>query len=84
MLLGNRRRDRDPALRAAIYVLRHTFVAVSLIVSTRGIALVLKYAGDPKLFDYLPIRYFFDAMDVAIFVAFGIAAVIAAVRCFGE
>ena len=54
------------ALRVVTFIVCHMLVAVVLIAATRVITIALAKEGDPKLFDEIPIRYFFDAMDVLI------------------
>jgi hypothetical protein len=54
----------------SIFLVSHLFVTLLFI---GGVALV-RYAiyrmGDPKLFDFVPIGYLFDGMDVLIWVGF--------------
>jgi hypothetical protein len=38
--------------------------------------------GDPKLFDIVPVRFLFDGMDVAIFVAFLVFGTLEAINVF--
>ena len=48
-------------------------VAIVLIAATRVITIALVREGDPKLFDEIPVRYFFDAMDVLILMGLMVA-----------
>ena len=54
------------ALRVVTFIVCHMLVAVVLIAATRVITIALAKEGDPKLFDEIPIRYFFDAIHVII------------------
>lgn len=72
------------ALQAALHIAWHTFVALCLIGAIELIAYVLEQTGDHKLFDVVPLRYFFDAMDVCILLAFLVFGMIGAARWFRE
>ncbi len=63
---GSRRAPFKSAVHVATFIVCHMLVAVVLIVTTRVITIALVREGDPKLFDEIPVRYFFDAMDVLI------------------
>jgi hypothetical protein len=60
----------------------HVLVAAVLIGAIYAIQLLLRYAGDPKLFDWIPVRYIFDAMDAGILVAFTAFGTLEAIRAF--
>jgi hypothetical protein len=71
------------ALRAGIYLASHVLVAAILIAAIWAIQWLLADAGDPKLFDWIPIRYRFDAMDagiLAVFIWFGVKGAIEVFR----
>ena len=70
------------ALRAGIYLATHVLVAAILIGAIYVVQWLLGYAGDPKLFDWIPIRYIFDAMDAGILITFIVFGTIEAVRAF--
>ena len=72
------------ALRAGAYVAAHLLVAAALIGAIYAIQLLLRYIGDPKLFDWIPIRYIFDAMDAGILVAFIVFGIVDAILVFRE
>jgi hypothetical protein len=60
-------------------------LAHALIVLLAAIVLVQRLvlqAGDPKLFDRVPLRYIFDGMDLAILVAFLVLGTLEAVMVF--
>ncbi len=74
----------NSALKSATYIGCHTIVTLVLIASTRVVALVLDRSGDPKVFDYVPFRFFFDLMDVVFVVIFMAGSALSAVRVFKE
>lgn len=68
------------AWRWGSFILAH-----ALIVLLAAIVLVQRLvlqAGDPKLFDRVPLRYIFDGMDLAILVAFLVLGTLEAVMVF--
>ena len=72
------------ALKSTTYVVAHTFVAVVILLATRFVAILLTRLGDPKLFDIVPMRYFFDAMDTVILLTFVVTGSFAAYQAFRE
>ena len=72
------------AFRIAVYIVCHTAVAMLLIGGIEAIAYLLRRLGEPKLFDVVPLRYCFDAMDACILVVFFVSGVMAAVNSFKE
>jgi hypothetical protein len=71
------------ALRAAIFLAAHVLLAATLIGAIWVIQWLLADAGDPKLFDWIPIRYMFDVMDagiLAVFIWFGVKGAIEVFR----
>jgi len=70
------------AVRAGTYLAAHVIVASVPIGAIYVVQRLLTYIGDPKLFDWVPIRYIFDAMDAGILVAFIVFGTIEAIRVF--
>jgi hypothetical protein len=60
------------AAKAGIYFFAHLLIATAIIALIEYIQRLIIFAGDPKMFDLLPIRYIFDAMDLGILVAFAV------------
>ena len=71
-------------LRAAVYIGSHTAVALLLISAITFVSDRLSSQGDPKFFDWIPVRYFFEVMDIAILVVFVTYGSIEAVRAFRD
>ena len=70
--------------RAAVYIAAHTAVALLLITAIETVSAWLRHAGDPKLWDWIPVRYLFDTMDLAILIVFICYGTIEAIRAFRE
>jgi hypothetical protein len=58
------------AVRAAVFLAVHVVLALIIIAGLYAVQLGLIAIGDPKLFDIIPVRYIFDAMDVGVLIAF--------------
>ena len=71
-------------LRAVIYIAAPTAVALLLITAIEIVAGWLHRTGDPKLWDWVPVRYLFDTMDLAILIAFIWYGTAEAIRAFRE
>lgn len=71
-------------LRAAAYLTSHTLVALLLVAAISLVERWIHQLGDPTLFGKIPLRWFFDAMDVAILIVFITFGVIEAVTAFRE
>jgi hypothetical protein len=72
------------AFRAATFFAAHACLAVIIIGLVTLVKAAVQWMGDPKLFDWIPLSYIFDAMDVATLCVFLVFAVIEAVRVFRE
>jgi hypothetical protein len=68
--------------RAGVYFFAHVLLASALIGVIYLIQLLLVTIGDPKLFDWIPLRYIFDAMDIGILAAFILFGIIEAYLVF--
>jgi hypothetical protein len=66
----------------AMDLFAHLFVALVLIGAIEVAQLALHTAGDPKLLDFVPIRYIFDLMDFALVVLFFIFGTVSMYRAF--
>ena len=66
------------------YVAAHALVTVVLICVIAGIQRLLIWIGDPKLFDWVPLRYIFDVVDLGILAAFIFFGTREAVHVFRE
>jgi len=71
-------------LRAAIYIAAPTAVALLLITAIEIVAGWLHRTGDPKLWDWVPVRYLFDTMDLAILIVSIWYGTAEAIRAFRE
>ena len=67
------------ALRLAAFLVSHTFVALLLMGAITIVRLGLARFGDPKLFDWVPIRYAFDVMETTVLIVFVLVGVAEAV-----
>jgi len=72
------------ALRAAAYLVAHAMLALLLIAAISVIQRALIRTGDPKLFDFLPERYMFDSVDIAIFAISLVYGIVDAIKAFSE
>ena len=77
-------RSAYKALVWGAYVAGHTFVTGVIIIAVWGVQTLLAWAGDPKLFDWIPLRYIFDVVDLAIVVAFIVFGTSEAIVVFRE
>ncbi|MBV1705540.1 MAG: hypothetical protein KGI57_08810 [Hyphomicrobiales bacterium] len=62
------------AFRATCYLVAHTLVALVIIAIVEVIRHAINAFGDPRLLDFLPLSYIFDAVDIAqllVFLIFG-------------
>ena len=71
-------------LRAVIYIAAPTAVALLLITAIEIVAGWLHRTGDPKLWEWVPVLYLFDTMDLAILIAFIWYGTAEAIRAFRE
>ena len=72
------------AFRAGSYLVSHALLALLLIGLISLVQRALNWDGNPKLFDILPLRYIFDAIDLLILTAFMIFGTIEATQIFRE
>jgi hypothetical protein len=72
------------ALSYGSYVLAHVGVALLLISGIRAIQWLVISTGDPKLFDFLPLRWVFDVMDLGILSTFTVFGTLEAIDVFGK
>lgn len=72
------------AFRSGCYLLAHALVAIMLIGLIAIVKWILVEAGDPKLFDFCPLRYIFDAVDVAVLCVFLVFGIREAIKVFRE
>lgn len=69
---------------ACFFVAAHLIVALILIGAIYIVQVFLLSVGDPKLFDRIPVRYLFDAMDLFILLEFVVFGTIDACYEFSE
>lgn len=74
----------EKAFRWGAYIAAHAGVAILLLGAIHVIQWLVIKAGDPKLFDVIPLRYIFDGMDLGILIAFLVLGTREAVRVFKE
>jgi hypothetical protein len=72
------------AFRSGCYLVAHAMVAILIIGLIAAIKRALMWDGDPKLFDFFPLRYIFDAADIGILAVFLIFGTIEAIQVFRE
>lgn len=82
--IGSLRSSDCCLLRAAIYIAAHTATALLLIIAIDTVSAWLSNAGDPKLWDLVPVRYLFDTMDLAILIVFIWYGTAEAIRAFRD
>jgi hypothetical protein len=73
------------AAYAAIHIAIHLSIAGLLVLGIRGLELLIKWAWDsknPLLFDVLPLKWLFHAMDLGVLVAFGFYGLISVTKAF--
>lgn len=63
------------AIRAAAFLALHTALALVLICAITGVHIFLHWVGEPKLFDWIPLRYLFDVLDLGVIVFFIVGGV---------
>jgi len=71
-------------MRAGAYLLAHLLVSMIIVAICAAVQKVLLWDGDPKLFDAVPLRYVFDAIDLGILVAFLVFGTREAWKVFAE
>ena len=72
------------ALRWGSYVAAHGLVTIVLLAVIVGIQWIVIAIGDPKLFDWIPLRYLFDVMSLGIMFCFLVFGTLEAIRVFRE
>jgi hypothetical protein len=72
----------ETAWRWGSFILAHALVAIVLLAAIVLVQRLVLQAGDPRLFDRVPLRYIFDGMDLAILVAFLVLGTVEAVMVF--
>ena len=77
-------RPLQRAFRAATYLVAHAGLALLMVGLISLVQWTLNRNGDPKLFDVLPLRYIFDAIDLLILATFMIFGTAEAVQAFRE
>ena len=77
-------RPLQKALRAATNLVAHAGLALLMVGLISLVQWALNRDGDPKLFDVLPLRYIFDAIDLLILATFMIFGTAEAVQVFRE
>lgn len=74
-------------LRAASFVFAHTVLACLLILSIYWVERLIAYLwgqANPVMLGAIPLRYFFDVIDMGVLVIFGIRGIVAAYRAFED
>jgi hypothetical protein len=66
------------------YIAAHGLVTILLIAVIHGIQWLVILAGDPKLFDVIPLRYILDGMDLGLLLVFVVLGTTEAVRVLGS
>ena len=77
-------RSGRKAIRWGVFILCHALVASLLIGAIQFVQWLVILTGDHKLFDVIPLRYIFDAMDAGILIAFVVLGTLESVRVFRE
>ena len=74
-------------VRAATFLITHAALALLFIVVIYVVQRFIAYLWgkpDPLLLDVVPLRYFFDAIDIGVLIMFGWRGIIAANRAFKD
>lgn len=71
-------------LRWSAYLAGHGVVAAGFIMISHLLQILLKWVGDPKLFDHIPLRYLFDVMELGILSVFLVSSLREAILVFRE
>jgi len=74
-------------LRATAFLMTHTALTFLVIISIYGVERLIAYLWketDPLLLSFVPLRYFFDAIDIGVLAIFGIRGIMAAYRAFED
>ena len=74
----------EKAMRWGAFLAAHALITIVLIGIIWVIQTLLIAEGDPKLFDWMPIRYIFDLMDLAILATFLVCGTREAIMVFWE
>jgi hypothetical protein len=75
------------ALRAAVHLACHVALAALIIIGIRALELLMAWlwqVPNPLLFDALPLKWMFHAMDVGVLLVFGFYGIISVARAFKE
>ena len=67
-----------------IFLICHTVITLVLILVAYAAHYLILATGDPKLFDAVPLRYLFDAMDAGLIVSYIALGTIGAFLAFRE
>lgn len=62
------------AIRAAAFIAAHTIIAALLIISIYGVHILngwLWGEENPLMFNFLPVKYVFDAIELSVLLVFG-------------
>lgn len=67
-----------------MHLLAHLATALILIFVISLAQVAIREAGDPRLLDFLPVRYMLDVMDLGLLVQFLFFGTLSAYRAFKE
>jgi hypothetical protein len=74
-------------MRAAIHLACHLVVAGVILLGIRGLELLMAFlwkSQNPLLFDVLPLKWLFHAMDLGVLLVFGFYGIISVAKAFRE
>jgi hypothetical protein len=72
------------AFRSGCYLVAHAMIGLLIVGLFAAIQRAIMWDGDPKLFDFFPLRYIFDAVDIGILAVFLTFGTIEAIQVFRE
>jgi hypothetical protein len=81
---SNWRKPWATALFVGMHLLAHLVTALVLIAVISLAQAFVRDVGDPRLLDFLPIRYIFDLMDLALLAQFLYFGTLSAYNAFRE
>jgi hypothetical protein len=70
-----------------VFLITHTALACLVILRVFGVERLIAYLwkeSAPLLVGLIPLRYFFDAIDIGVIVIFGVRGILAAYRAFED
>lgn len=73
--------------KAAVHLVCHVGIAALILVGIRLLELLISWlwkSNNPLLFDLVPLKWFFHALDVGVLLVFGFYGIVSVARSFRE